>query len=263
MKHSDSATEFITRRDFMKKSALTVGAITLLSQGIGLASGTGGGSSYYLKANTKSDVWVPQQLLKTALNNNYIPMLSVDVKPANGTGPNVTIDFHGELLLDEDTDNKYAAVTPVITSETSLICTLPDVRVKSMSASISPEGNTPATQDAISFELPYLTGILEMPREPEVHEAAWEWIRAKSPPSAFLAEIESIVSVQIIHADSIGVEHTSVTIFLESRSIWRVTFRDGDLEIIPPPTDPEQDWSFWQTFQESSMVKEVGVDVLP
>lgn len=48
MKHSDSATDFITRRDFMKKSALTAGAITLLSQGIGLASGTGGGSSYYV-----------------------------------------------------------------------------------------------------------------------------------------------------------------------------------------------------------------------
>lgn len=44
MKHSDSATDFITRRDFMKRSALTVGAITLLSQGIGLASGTGGSS---------------------------------------------------------------------------------------------------------------------------------------------------------------------------------------------------------------------------
>jgi hypothetical protein len=47
MKHSDPATDFITRRDFMKKSALTVGAITLLSQGIGLASGTGGASSWW------------------------------------------------------------------------------------------------------------------------------------------------------------------------------------------------------------------------
>jgi hypothetical protein len=49
----------------------------------------------------------------------------------------------------------------------------------------------------------------------------------------------------------------------EGKDLLFQTFRDGDLEIIPPPTDPEQDWSSWQTFQENSMVKEIGVDVLP
>ncbi len=42
MSPSDSATNFITRRDFMKKSALTVGAISLLAQGVGLALDTSG-----------------------------------------------------------------------------------------------------------------------------------------------------------------------------------------------------------------------------
>jgi hypothetical protein len=49
MNPSDPATDFITRRDFMKKSALTVGAITILSQGIGLAAGLGLSSWWDMK----------------------------------------------------------------------------------------------------------------------------------------------------------------------------------------------------------------------
>ena len=51
----------------MKKSALTVGAITLLTQGIGLADGTGSGSGNYLH------IW-PAQPSST----------EPDVKDANG-----------------------------------------------------------------------------------------------------------------------------------------------------------------------------------
>lgn len=73
MNTSGSSNNFITRRDFMKKSALTVGAITLLSQGIGLAAGSGGSSS------GSSDLWdmkcvappqsltVPTQAVQTTL----------------------------------------------------------------------------------------------------------------------------------------------------------------------------------------------------
>lgn len=44
MNARDTSANSITRRNFMKKSALTVGAITLLGQGIGLAAGSGSGS---------------------------------------------------------------------------------------------------------------------------------------------------------------------------------------------------------------------------
>jgi hypothetical protein len=41
----------ITRRNFMKKSALTVGAITVLGQGTGLASGSSRNVHFFWDAN--------------------------------------------------------------------------------------------------------------------------------------------------------------------------------------------------------------------
>ena len=48
MNLSDQSSNGITRRNFMKKSALTVSAITLLGQGTGLASGS---SSWFCNAS--------------------------------------------------------------------------------------------------------------------------------------------------------------------------------------------------------------------
>ena len=49
----DFSTNGITRRNFMKKTALSVGAVTLLGQGIGLAAGSSGGGLRWLHVSDK------------------------------------------------------------------------------------------------------------------------------------------------------------------------------------------------------------------
>ena len=53
MNSSDQYSDGITRRNFMKNTALTVGAVTLLGQGIGLAAGSSGGGLRWLHVADK------------------------------------------------------------------------------------------------------------------------------------------------------------------------------------------------------------------
>lgn len=70
MNTSGSSNNFITRRDFMKKSALTVGAITLLSQGIGLAAGSSGsGGLSWLKISVTRSTSLARTVNVTVLGS--------------------------------------------------------------------------------------------------------------------------------------------------------------------------------------------------
>lgn len=65
MNTSDSSIPHFTRRDFMKKSALTAGALIILSQGTALAAGESGSgdpsSSYQVPCSGKCNGFNPDQ----------------------------------------------------------------------------------------------------------------------------------------------------------------------------------------------------------
>ena len=73
-----SETNEITRRTFMKKSALTVGAVTILGQGVGFA-GTDGfpGTSGTNTTDTAKTVTVTVTMTRTRLQNESVNSQSV------------------------------------------------------------------------------------------------------------------------------------------------------------------------------------------
>jgi hypothetical protein len=96
----DSTSNEITRRSFMKKSALTVGALAILGQGIGLAIGDDGSGSgaYRMKCNAPSADGM------TAFTTMVIP---IPQRTTPETFVNATIEMEAFTSKGKDPDGDY------------------------------------------------------------------------------------------------------------------------------------------------------------